>query len=552
MNKITILVFLISVFFLSFLPVKDTDFGWHYRCGNQFLTTGKLCLKNEFSYFLPNYKAYNPSFLYDITLAFVYNHFGFLGVSFLGALISTLSAIFILKLFSCSTWLRIVVFYLIFWLSYSTFGLGLRSQMVSYLFFVITFFVLTKKSVENRNWLNREWRIVIENRKKKLENQFPISVLLPFLFLIWVNTHIGFFLGPILLGIFAVSNLSISFLRKQESSNSGSLIKLEEKPPRLDTINNDKTSEVNQVYGQPSGLSLQLFGFVTFNFLAAFLNPFGPKVYLEILRHFQAPLNTMIAEWVAPSFWQKVLIIISAMVGFVINVGVDQRVDPKRGRHIGLPLQNKSRLFNILLLLFFTLLALQARRNLPFFYTIFFYVFLQYSKFSNDRYQKWNDLIISFLLSIFVISFSLPSMPATIRFDISWNDYCQKSLITYPCQALEKTNLKQLSGNLYTAYEWGGFLIWQTPDLKVFTDGRMSAWKSEKEPYPGSGQYSYQVYLYIIQARKGWQEILKKYQTDYLLIGNGTFLDLELQKNAAKYGWKENYRDEVAVFYKKN
>jgi hypothetical protein len=498
MNKFLVIIFLLSVFFLSFLPVKDTDFGWHYRCGNQFLETGKLCLKNEFSYFLSNYKAFNPSFLYDITLAFVYNHFGFLGVSFLGAFIFALSAFFILRLFSGPLWLRMIAFYLIFWLSYSILGLGLRSQMVSFLFFVITLFVLTRKSAENRNWLDRKSKLVIENGKKKIETHSLISnlLILPPIFLIWVNAHIGFFIGQILLGIFVTSQIATNFNFKSITFN---------------------------------------FSLLTFNFLVTLLNPFGLKVYLEIFRHFQAPLNTMIAEWVTPPMWQKILIITLSMIAFIINVGV------------------RLNIFSISLLLFFTLITLQARRNLPFFYTIFFYTIL-YSRLTyqlinqldhdRDQVGPINQLSFCFLLAL-VFVFAAINIPQTLNFYQSWETYCRKGLVVYPCQAIEKTNLKQLSGHLYTAYEWGGFLIWQTPNLKVFTDGRMSAWKDE------NGQYPYQVYLYIIQAQKGWNEILKKHKTDYLLIQSGTFLDLELQKNAEKYGWKETYRDDVAAFYKR-
>ena len=54
----------------------------------------------------------------------------------------------------------------------------------------------------------------------------------------------------------------------------------------------------------------------------------------------------------------------------------------------------------------------------------------------------------------------------------------------------------------------------------------------------------------FIQTQPDWNETLKKWHTNYLLIGNGTFLDLLLQKDAAKYGWQEKYRDRVAVVYR--
>jgi tetratricopeptide (TPR) repeat protein len=91
----------------------------------------------------------------------------------------------------------------------------------------------------------------------------------------------------IFLGFFVVYYV-VSFLRKQESSDSGA-----EKPARLDTINNDlpagsqgKTSQVNQAYGQPTGLSLQLF--LIFNLVAlsltlySLLKPYGQPSGLSL------------------------------------------------------------------------------------------------------------------------------------------------------------------------------------------------------------------------------------------------------------------------------
>ena len=72
----------------------------------------------------------------------------------------------------------------------------------------------------------------------------------------------------------------------------------------------------------------------------------------------------------------------------------------------------------------------------------------------------------------------------------------------------------------------------------------MPAWKDE------NGNSPYQVFLEIIQTQPGWNKKLIKWKTDYLLINNGTFLDLLLQKESVKYNWQEVYRDDTAVIYK--
>lgn len=461
MKKIIIVIlFLISIFIIGFLPVKDTDFGWHYRCGKQFITEKKPCLTNEFSYFLPDYKSAYPSFFYDVPLAFIYDRFGFIGISVLGSLIFSLSALVFINLFSAPLWLAIAGCFLTFLLSFNTFSLGLRSQILSYLFFLIALFVL-KLAKRNKHWL----------------------FSLPLIFFFWVNTHIGFFLGLIILGFY----LFDSFVKKEKETIYVLLVMI-------------------------------------LAFAATFINPFGFRVYLEIVNHAFSPLNKMIAEWVEPANWQIILIILLSILTLISY------------------LKNKSlSIFSCLMIFFFLIMGLKARRNLPFFYTTIFYFLTPTIILFHDRDKVIDRLLVPILISL-IVFLSVIQIPKTVSFDTSWDEYYNNGLSVLPCQAIKK--YPRLSGKVYNAYEWGGFLIWQKPEIKVFVDGRMPAWKDE------NGISPYQVYLEIIQAQPGWNEKLNKLKTDYLLIQNGTFLDLLIEKEAKKYHWQEVYRDETAVIYK--
>jgi len=117
-------------------------------------------------------------------------------------------------------------------------------------------------------------------------------------------------------------------------------------------------------------------------------------------------------------------------------------------------------------------------------------------------------------------------------------------MVTYPCETIKAYS--GLSGNVFNTYEWGGFLIWQKPEMKVFVDGRMPAWKDE------DGKSPYRVFLEIWYAGAGWNEKLKKWKTDYILIRNQTPLDdlLKNNKEQSKYHWYEVYRGRDAVIYK--
>ena len=438
------------------MPVKDTDFGWHYRCGEEFLNKKKLCLKNEFSYFLPDYKASYSSFLFDVPLAFVYDHFGFTGLSISYSILMFFIGLLFINLITGFMWTKIVAFWLMFFLSSAVFGLGLRVQVVSYLFFLITLFII-----------------------KKSEHQSKYLLILPLVMFFWANTHLGFFVGLILLIFYIIEDLK-------------------------------------------KGLSPFKISILFLCFLTTLINPFGLNIYKEIYYHLLSPLNKMIAEWVEPVIWQQGLIILLSIIALFKG------------------LKTKSlTIFQLLLLIFFLYLGLSARRNMAFFYTVFFYIYFDQNKV--NLFQELNNIVYPLLICGIIFTF-IAFMPQTNNFNQSWNIYCNQGLISYPCEAIK--NYPKLSGNVYATYEWGGFLIWKKPKIKVFADGRMPAWHDE------NGKNPYQVYLEIIQTQPGWNKKVNKLKTNYLLISNGTFLDLLLVKESKKYHWQEVYRDKTAVIYK--
>src|SRR3989338_5288966 len=156
MKKIVIIPFLVSVFFI---------------------------------YFLPNYQSYYTGHLYDIIISFIYAHWGFLGISLVGSIIFTLAALIFIELINKKE-LGFIAYFIFFTLSYYIFGLGFRPQIITYLFLFILL------------WL-------LESKNKILFYYIPI------LFLFWVNLHIGFFVGLFVLNFFLFSkNSCIDWFQK--------------------------------------------------------------------------------------------------------------------------------------------------------------------------------------------------------------------------------------------------------------------------------------------------------------------------------------------------
>ncbi len=78
----------------------------------------------------------------------------------------------------------------------------------------------------------------------------------------------------------------------------------------------------------------------------------------------------------------------------------------------------------------------------------------------------------------------------------------------YPVGAVEWMQGHGLSGRVLNEYAWGGYLDWSARDLPVFVDGRTDLFGDEI-----IGEW-----LTVIQAGKGWQEILDRHQVDYILL----------------------------------
>jgi hypothetical protein len=104
-----------------------------------------------------------------------------------------------------------------------------------------------------------------------------------------------------------------------------------------------------------------------------------------------------------------------------------------------------------------------------------------------------------------------------------------------PVGAVDYLVQNQAGGKIFNEYNWGGYLVWTAPQLKVFVDGRTDLYGDEI-----LGEW-----LQIIQAAPGWDELLDKRQVDWVLIDPARPLAGVLQA----HGWREVYRDRQALIF---
>ncbi|MFH0905549.1 MAG: hypothetical protein V1826_02405, partial [bacterium] len=114
----------------------------------------------------------------------------------------------------------------------------------------------------------------------------------------------------------------------------------------------------------------------------------------------------------------------------------------------------------------------------------------------------------------------------------------------YPIDAIQwaKANPDKIGRKLFNEYDWGGFLVWQFPEQRVFVDGRMPFWRiNDRFPFFDS--------LYAVNAQQGSIEMLEnKYGVDWMLIHPSRPLAIALMGQG---NWTQLYRDDYAAIYRR-
>jgi hypothetical protein len=284
---------------------------------------------------------------------------------------------------------------------------------------------------------------------------------IPFLFLVWANLHGGFIIGLALLGYF--------FIRDR----------------------------------RPAWLLVLLA-----SLLASFINPYGPRLYVEIYHTlFDPALHKEITEW--QSFYLR-------PTGWLL-IGLWS---------IGFWLYDRQRLRNWMSVTPILIVAsMSATRNLPLFVVSSLRDFDRYLvlfKLPRDLDRPRKILVASFSALILTIAgfYLITSyLPWGNRFD------------SYPVQAVAYLKQHNCPGNLFNDYSYGGYLIWKLPSVPVYIDGRMPSW------HDPSGTTYISRYLAVLHKTAVQRREFTRYNIRCALLAN-TSADKRLVKSLKNQGWE--------------
>lgn len=471
---------LIVVFTASLYVPSDSDLGWHLKYGEYFFKNHTILRENISSTMMPGYKWINSSWATDLVTYATFSRFGFFGLSVLGALIISATLYFFAEAVKLTFWQKAFIFPLILYFEEPLFEVSFRGQLLTLFFAGILYFLFS---------------CFEEKKRSRLFLAVP-------LFFLWSNFHGQFILG---LGLFL---LLIGFHLFQNVYYA-----------------KWKVTNILLING------LFLLGIFFLSLLATLINPFGLSVYQESLRHFGNPLQRFIIEWIpfekfSSLWWNLAIWTILLFISFLLLLRQRKFIE---------------KIPYVMPALFLCLLSFYVRRymwsmlliSIPIVQVIFSALKPFFGKIAKTI--AGTLLVIVYLYIIFI-----KAPPENIT-NMDWSRFCYQFVGCSPKSA-EFLKGQKFSGSLLTFYNWGGWLIWNYPEIKPSIDGRMHLWRDE-EGYSAFAEY----YPY----EQNWKDIDKsKYDIVYMTPKKPIFKRLmELVKENK---WKIAYQDEFAyVFLRK-
>jgi len=449
MNIKNIFSFLFWIFIFVLLVFNgarylDPDFAWHLRVGQEITNLKEVPDIEHFDYTLEGQSWVDHEWGANYLTYQIYDKLGYFSLIIFFAIIAFLSFyllyLFILKKYSShlkdNFLLKVLLLLLILLGVYASFPhLGVRMQEFTLLNIVFLMYIFEAYSKTKNS--------------KYLFWFFPLIVL-------WVNVHAGFMMGLAL--IFAY--LFINFFQY-----------LSYKHFKLYFLNYDNVLEIKQI------MTLSVFSFLAF--LASFINPYGLDLYSFLKTYSNDYYLKHIVEWL-PVYYLPILykqIIFEALSLTVVIIFLVFALT--KYKNLG-KAKYKIRVWDFAIYFLFLYFSFKSKRHFPLFFMLSMpFIFSLYIELFDDAFHQVKKIVNMKITAFFVISVLLiVIIGQSIKINFvtdPFNDFCDE----HPCQAVQyfKDNPNLQEKRILNDYGWGGFLIWELPDLKLFIDGRLPQFK---------------------------------------------------------------------------
>jgi hypothetical protein len=469
-----------AIFLLALRPIESFDTFWQLQSGKYIWQTGAFLYKDTFSVAAEVFRL-EHCWLHDLVLYALYSLGGYVLLGLLKPLIVAACGYLLLRENLRRGGLPLVVLPVLTLCLYASHESWLlRPQLWTFLFGVV-FMILLYRGRE-KGWRAWVWMA-------------PVM-------LVWANMHAACIFGFALFAAFWVGELWKAARRQTSWRSLG---------------------------------SLTLCGLMTFG--AAFVNPYGALIPLGQLRaHLNqttvltgsAPAGMMgNMEWLPPTFAQVpwFYLVMALWAGTILWRLLIRRMEVAEIAYfLGFSYMGFSQIRHT------TLVSLLAGFFLPLAIGELLARFPRFRAWAAGLGRRgWIPGLA--LLGVLVIG---AAAQGSLGVGLKVSEY--------PVAATDFLKEHQPPGNLYNAYDWGGYLMWRLyPDTLVFVDGRSDS----NEHFVASSQ--------IENAWDGWSEALDAYGINTIITRTcyyDTGAPLRLIDGLVRHpGWILVYRDEVAVVY---
>ncbi len=326
--------------------------------------------------------------------------------------------------------------------------------------------------------------------KYQKTNTRLIFILIP-LFFVWANIHAQFVLGIFALVIWSFVYL---FLKIQKGLEK----------------------------------SLLFISFtVILSFLVTLINPYTIAIYNDSLVHSGNPAIQFILEFAKPVifsqiWWNLVVWGILMLVSIIIMIKKKTLGFYLPYIIVGVPLYIISFFMGRYLWSMYIL-------TIPILYVLIYYI-----KIKNNLIANMLGATIVTLSTIYVV---IKILPAKQISNMSWGTYC--SFMECSQKGTEILTSMKNPGRIYTDYNFGGWLIWNYPDIKPGVDGRMPLWVD-------SSGYSAFVRYVMLENNRNYVQLAP---FDTYFIRNARPLNFQLEKLVKLKKFRLVFRDKFTSIY---
>ena len=461
------MVLLLGLFGMTARPATDPDLWWHLRTGQWIVETGHIPHSDPFSFTRAGQPWVSHEWLSEAVFYEVRKHTGAGGLIVFSAIITT--AGFMLLYLRCPGKPHWAAAAVALGALASAPAWGVRPQMFTFALASLLLWLLVRG--QERPWL---------------------LVSIPPMFLLWLNLHAGFALGPALMLAYGL----------------GLLVEV--------GLGDTPWQEARPVLARLVLLVLACMALVPFN-------PRGVQLYrypFDTLR--STGMRSFIVEWFSPDF--HVLRFIPFLIVLLLLLAVLAR---KRAR---------PQARTLVPLVLTTLLALDAVRHISIFVLLAIPVIaVGLAAISwpvrRPTFSPTTPLRPTFNCLAVILMAGL----ALARWGVLARDQAATEAQQFPEKAVEALRSLDLGGKVFAYYDWGGYTIYKLyPEYRVFVDGRADLY----------GDDLLQQFQTAVQLRTGWREVLDRWSVRAVLLPHSCAL---VQALVLDPNWHLEYGDSQAL-----